>query len=160
MDIITEMVLLSLQYDKPVWFACNMNTNVDKMRQGMDVDLFRPELFTGFKLEMDRKTRMKYGRAHCNHAMLIVGAETEVVTEGIVPKRKVVAFNVENSWGSKGPNGGFYKMSIKWFQARVYTVVIHKKIISAILKQHKIHDFKEPTATDVLGIYPRTDFFG
>tara|TARA_B110000208_G_scaffold9336_1_gene11944 strand:+ start:202 stop:2025 length:1824 start_codon:yes stop_codon:yes gene_type:complete len=160
MDIITEMVLLSLQYDKPVWFACNMNTNVDKMRQGMDVDLFRPELFTGFKLEMDRKTRMKYGRAHCNHAMLIVGAETEVVTEGIVPKRKVVAFNVENSWGSKGPNGGFYKMSIKWFQARVYTVVIHKKIISAILKQHKIMDFKEPTATDVLGIYPRTDFFG
>jgi bleomycin hydrolase len=159
MDIITEMVLLSLQYDKPVWFACNINTNVDKMRQGMDVDLFRPDLFTGFKLDMNRETRMKYGRAHCNHAMLIVGAETEVVKEGNVPKRKVVAFNIENSWGSKGPNGGFYKMSIEWFKARVYTVVIHKKIISAIFNEHNIRDIKEPTATDVLGIYPTNDFF-
>jgi len=159
MDIITEMVLLSLQYDKPVWFACNMNTNVDKMRQGMDVDLFRPDLFTGFKLDMNRETRMKYGRAHCNHAMLIVGAETELVKEGDVPKRKVVAFNIENSWGSKGPNGGFYKMSIEWFKARVYTVVIHKKIISAIFNEHKISDLKEPSATDVLGIYPINDFF-
>ena len=166
-DHIIETVLISLKFDKPVWFACNMNTNVDKRRQGMDVDLFRPDLFTGFKLDMDRENRMKYGRAHCNHAMLIVGAETKVVTEGETGgegntglKQEVIAFNVENSWGDSGPNGGYYKMSIEWFKARVYTVVIHNKIISKVLSQYGIDGFKEPTVSKVLGIYPENDFFG
>jgi bleomycin hydrolase len=160
-DHMIETVLQSLLADKPVWFACNMNTNVDKRRQGMDVDLFRPDLFTGFKLDMDRENRMKYGRAHCNHAMLIVGAETKVVTEGNTGlKQEVIAFNVENSWGDSGPNGGFYKMSIEWFKARVYTVVIHNDIVSKVLSQHGINGFKEPTVSAVLGIFPSTDFFG
>jgi bleomycin hydrolase len=184
MELISKMILVSLELDKPVWFACNMNTNVDKMRQGMDVDLFRPDLFTGFKLDMDRETRMKYGRAHCNHAMLIVGAETEVVTEVVtegeiggksktgtegeagseckVVDRKVVAFNVENSWGSSGLHGGFYKMSIEWFKARVYTVVINRNVVSAVLASKPVQNigFKEPTGKEVLGIYPVNDFFG
>ena len=166
-DHIIETVLQSLKFDKPVWFACNMNTNVDKRRQGMDVDLFRPDLFTGFKFSMDRENRMKYGRAHCNHAMLIVGAETKVVTEGetggegnTVLKQEVIAFNVENSWGDSGPNGGYYKMSIEWFKARVYTVVVYNKIISKVLSQYGIDGFKEPTVSEVLGIYPENDFFG
>jgi aminopeptidase C len=147
LDSISKIVLLSLKMYRPVWFACNMNTDVDKRRQGMDVKLFRTDLFTDFQLGMNKATRMKYGRAHCNHAMLIVGAETD--KDG-----NVIAFNVENSWGREGPNGGFYKMTIDWFNERAYTWVVHRDIINEVL----------PTeigeAPENIGVYDRNDFFG
>ena len=145
MKIISKIVLLSLKMYRPVWFACNMNTDVDKRRQGMDDKLFRPDLFTNFQMKMDKATRMKYGRAHCNHAMLIVGAETDKNGE-------VIAFNVENSWGSEGPSGGFYKMTIDWFNERAYTWVVHRNIIEKVL------DIKE--VPEKIGIFPHIDFFG
>ena len=147
MKIISKIVLLSLKMYRPVWFACNMNTDVDKRRQGMDNKLFRPDLFTNFQLDMDKATRMKYGRAHCNHAMLIVGAETGENGE-------VIAFNVENSWGREGPSGGFYKMTIGWFNERAYTWVVHRKIIEKVL------DTKIGEAPENIGIFSHIDFFG
>ena len=147
MKIISKIVLLSLKMYRPVWFACNMNTDVDKRRQGMDNKLFRPDLFTNFQLKMDKATRMKYGRAHCNHAMLIVGAETDENGE-------VIAFNVENSWGNSGPNGGFYKMTIDWFNERAYTWVVHRNIIDTVLKK------EIGEAPKNIGVYPKVDFFG
>ena len=147
MKIISKIVLLSLQKYRPVWFACNMNTDVDKRRQGMDDRLFRTDLFTDFQLKMDKATRMKYGRAHCNHAMLIVGAETDENGE-------VIAFNVENSWGNSGPNGGFYKMTIDWFNERAYTWVVHRNIIDTVLKK------EIGEAPENIGVYDKNDFFG
>jgi bleomycin hydrolase len=124
-----------------------MNTDVDKRRQGMDDKLFRTDLFTDFQLKMDKATRMKYGRAHCNHAMLIVGAETDENGE-------VIAFNVENSWGNSGPNGGFYKMTIDWFNERAYTWVVHRNIIDTVLKK------EIGEAPENIGVYDKNDFFG
>ena len=147
MKIISKIVLLSLKMYRPVWFACNMNTDVDKRRQGMDDRLFRTDLFTDFQLKMDKATRMKYGRAHCNHAMLIVGAETDENGE-------VIAFNVENSWGNSGPNGGFYKMTIDWFNERAYTWVVHRNIIDTVLKK------EIGEAPENIGVYDKNDFFG
>ena len=147
METISQIVLLSLKMYRPVWFACNMNSDVDKRRQGMDDKLFRTDLFTNFQLKMKKETRMKYGRAHCNHAMLIVGAETDKDGE-------VIAFNVENSWGSQGPNGGFYKMTFEWFKERAYTWVVHRDIIDLVLKE------KIGEASDNIGVYDRNDFFG
>jgi bleomycin hydrolase len=147
MEIISKIVLLSLKMYRPVWFACNMNTDVDKRRQGMDNKLFRTDLFTKFQFKMDKATRMKYGRAHCNHAMLIVGAETD-------EKDNVIAFNVENSWGKQGPNGGFYKMTIDWFKERAYTWVVHRNIIEQVLGKGI------GEAPKNIGIYPHIDFFG
>ena len=147
MEIISKIVLLSLKMYRPVWFACNMNTGVDKRRQGMDNKLFRTDLFTNFQLQMDKATRMKYGRAHCNHAMLIVGAETD-------DNGDVIAFNVENSWGRQGPNGGFYKMTIDWFKERAYTWVVHRNIIEMVLGE------KIGEASENIGVYDRNDFFG
>lgn len=73
-----EIVLISLQMKHPVWFACNICTDVDTTRQGMTNELYRPDLLlrTAYKNKMTKKERMNYGRAKCNHAMKIVDRTT------------------------------------------------------------------------------------
>lgn len=154
MNTLVDIVLVSLRMRRPVWFACNMNNDVDRRQQGMDEKLFRPDLFMpeGYELKMSKKDRMNYGTAACNHAMLIVGAETEPAV-GMQPQ--VLAFNVENSWGKEGPGQGFYKMSREWFVERAYTVVVDRSIIEAVLGQ-KIGNGQDLASA----FYPSTDFFG
>ena len=129
-----------------------MNEDVSPTEQGMACGLYRPDKFippgskeNGNNLNMTKIDRMNWGRARCNHAMLIVGVETD--PQG-VPK----SFKIENSWGTGGPGNGFYKMTADWFHEHVYTVVIHRDIILSagisISPQEKIAE------------YPYYDIFG
>ena len=150
MDVIVNIVLTSLQMTRPVWFACNMNTDVDRFAAGMDDGLYRPDLFLpeAYESTMKKEDRMNYGLAHCNHAMLIVGAQTG--------KSGLIAFNVENSWGTKDNGGGFYKMTREWFVERAYTIVVHPDVIKKVIGT----DYVVPAVNDTLGVYPLGDFFG
>jgi len=152
MSQICKAVTVSLAAGRGVWFACNMNEDVSPAEQGMAHGLYRPDKFippgsqeNGNKLSMKKIDRMNWGRARCNHAMLIVGVETD--PQG-VPK----SFKIENSWGASGPGKGFYKMTADWFHEHVYTVVIHRDCISSagisISPQEKISE------------YPYYDIFG
>ena len=158
MKTIVNIVLTSLKMGRPVWFACNMNTDVDTFAEGMDNDLYQPELFLPeaykYKSKMKKADRMDYGLAHCNHAMLIVSAETK--TNGPSIPEEVIAFEIENSWGSKGRGGGFYKMTKDWFVERAYTVVVHPEVIKQVMQE----DFKNPGPVDKLSVFPLGDFFG
>ena len=123
MNQICAAVTQSIQIGRGVWFACNMNEDVCPQLQGMVKGLYRPDKFIPKEnnLTMEKVDRMNWGRAHCNHAMLIVGVEFE--------QDEVKAFQIENSWGATGPGHGFYKMTVDWFHEHAYTVVIHRDIL-------------------------------
>ena len=123
MSQICAAVTLSIKLGRGVWFACNMNEDVCPKLQGMAKGLYRPDKFIPKEnsLQMSKEDRMDWGRAHCNHAMLIVGVEFE--------QNEAKAFKIENSWGATGPGQGFYKMTADWFHEHAYTVVIHRDIL-------------------------------
>lgn len=152
MDLICEMVLKSIQRGQGVWFACNMNEDVSNSLQGMAKGLYRPDEFLPGEnnLEMDKITRMRWGRARCNHAMLIVGVEVDQVPATGKPICR--SFKIENSWGSAGPGHGFYKMTADWFHEHVYEVVVHQDILLDM--QMDISHQSTPT------VLPYYDFFG
>lgn len=104
-----------------VWFACNISVNVSTVLQGMDNGLYRPDIFIDYDLAMEKVDRINWGRARCNHAMLITGICED--------KGKITAFQIQNSWGATGPHQGYYKMTREWFDQYVHTVVIHDDIL-------------------------------
>ena len=124
-----------------VWFACNIKENVSSVLQGMDKGLYRPDIFIGASLDMGKKDRIKWGRARCNHAMLITGVLEE--------NGRVTAFQIQNSWGATGPHLGYYKMTRDWFDEYVHTVVIHDSMFATLPEA--------PTNPTELKYY---DFFG
>jgi bleomycin hydrolase len=147
MKQICAAVTLSIKLGRGVWFACNMNEDVSPQLQGMAKGLYRPDKFIpeGNPLEMSKIDRMNWGRAHCNHAMLIVGVEFEA--------GEAKAFEIENSWGATGPGKGFYKMTADWFQEHAYTVVIHRDVL---LKA----DIAVTERPENIAEYPYYDIFG
>lgn len=147
MKQICAAVTLSIKLGRGVWFACNMNEDVCPQVQGMAKGLYRPDKFIpeGNSLQMSKEDRMVWGRAHCNHAMLIVGVEFE--------QNEVKAFKIENSWGATGPGHGFYKMTADWFHEHTYTVVIHRDILlksGIVVTEH----------SEKMTEYPYYDIFG
>lgn len=149
MDKMAAAVVLSIRNGVGVWFACNMDEDVSQRLQGMADGLYRPDKFipgSGNPLKMSKIERMHWGRARCNHAMLLVGVE---VSKDGVP----LSFNIENSWGGSGPGKGFYKMTAEWFREHVYTVVVHRDFVAQVgIETHPVPENPREN--------PYYDFFG
>ncbi len=62
-----------------------------------------------------------------SHAMTFTGVD---IVDG-----KPTKWKVENSWGSKIGDQGYFVMSDEWFDKYVYEVIINQKYISEHAKQ-------------------------
>jgi len=56
------------------------------------------------------------------HAMLFTGVD--------IKEKKPQKWRVENSWGNKNGDQGYYLMSDNWFDEYNYEVVVDKKYLS------------------------------
>lgn len=151
MDDISNIITKSIQNNIGVWFACNVNEDFSKKLQGMTNDLFRPDIFLNVDLKMSKKDRMIWGRARCNHAMLITGVQFERGEPNSTKTKKIAAFQVQNSWGETGPGRGFYKMTKDWFDEHCYTAVVHSELSN---------ELPDIPSDDNIEEYTWYDFFG
>ena len=67
---------------------------------------------------------LDYRQSSMNHAMVITGVNLD--GDG-VPNR----WKIQNSWGDKNGDEGYYLMSQSWFDRFVYQSVVNKKYLSA-----------------------------
>jgi bleomycin hydrolase len=88
-----------------------MATNIYNMNELYDVD------FTMTKAE-----RLDYGESLMTHAMVLTGVD---LVDG-----KSTKWKVENSWGEKVGDKGFFVMSNEWMDEYTYQVVIRKDLLT------------------------------
>ncbi|MFQ6610640.1 MAG: C1 family peptidase, partial [Fidelibacterota bacterium] len=113
-----QFAVRSLQEDHPVWFGCDVGKHFGRDLGVMDMDLYDYDLFYGVPLGMDKSTRLEYGDSMMTHAMLFTGVDLKDGT----PRK----WRVENSWGEKVGNKGFYIMTDDWFDQYLYEIVIDR----------------------------------
>ena len=111
----------SLKNNEAVWFGCDVGKMFHRDLGIMDVDLYDYELLFDTKFLMDKGKRLEYGDSLMTHAMLFTGVD--------IVKGKSTKWRVENSWGTKGGDKGYYQMSDKWFDEFNYEVVVDKKYL-------------------------------
>ena len=96
----------------------------------MDNDLYDYESLFGINTDMDKKNRLEYGDSQMTHAMLFTGVD--------IVENKSTKWRVENSWGNKSGDKGYFLMTDEWFSEYNYEVVIDKKYLpKKILDQFK-----------------------
>ena len=129
---IRELTANTLKDNKPVWFGCDVGKQIHREQCTMDLDLlsFKQPLGTDFGLS--KAERLEYRVSLMTHAMVFSGVDIEETCNAVTndTKSSVNRWEVENSWSSRGPAGGYYMMTDKWFAEYVYEVLIHKKYLS------------------------------
>lgn len=120
-----------LKDGEPVWFGCDVGQWSDRDLGIMDTKLFNYQEVLAAKFTLDKGQRLQYGESILTHAMAFTGVN-------INNQNQVERWKVQNSWGDKVGENGFFIMSNQWFKEFNYEVVINKKYLSeADLKSYK-----------------------
>jgi bleomycin hydrolase len=125
-EVAKTIAMETIVSGEPVWFGCDCDP------QGQDkLGLWHSQLYDvggvyGTDFSLDKEARVRYQESAMTHAMLLTGVD---VVDGR-PRR----WRVENSWGKKHGESGFYTMSDSWFEEYVFEVVVHKSRLSDELR--------------------------
>ena len=121
-NVMKEAAIKSIKNSEPVWFGCDVGKHLHRELGVMDMDLFDFNLFYSTKFGLNKSERLEYGDSEMTHAMLFTGVDLD--SKGSSNK-----WRVENSWGNKNGDKGYYIMTDKWFDEYTYEVVIHKSYL-------------------------------
>ena len=119
-----------LKDGEPVWFGCDVGQWSDRELGIMDTELFNYGDVLDTKFSLDKGQRLQYGESILTHAMAFTGVNLK--------DEEPLSWKVQNSWGEKVGEDGFFIMSNDWFKEFNYEVVINKKYLTeADLKSYQ-----------------------
>jgi len=114
---------IHLKDGEPVWFGCDVGQWSNRDLGIMDTNLFNYESVLDTNFSLDKGERLQYGESILTHAMVFTGVNLD-------DQNQAERWKVQNSWGEKVGDEGFFIMSNDWFKEFNYEVVIHKKYLS------------------------------
>ncbi|MEE8737715.1 MAG: C1 family peptidase [Bifidobacterium sp.] len=107
----------------PVWFGADCHPMMDRDSGAWATDLFEYARVYNVDFNMDKEERVRFADSAMNHAMAFVGVD--VADDGTTTRR----WRVENSWGDKIADKGYFTMSDDWFSEYVYEVAVPKSLL-------------------------------
>lgn len=118
-----EYTLKSLTDSQIVWFACDVGKDNYNDSGLFAANVYDYDAAFGINFDLTKKDRILYHDMSPNHAMVLTAADT--TSGGTVRK-----WRVENSWGSKAGDKGYWTMQDDWFDEYVLMVMVDKRLLS------------------------------
>ncbi|MDJ1649055.1 C1 family peptidase [Mycoplasma phocimorsus] len=117
-------IINSLKDGQPVWFDCDMSPYIDKKAGIMDLDVFDiNNSLSPFNI-LTKADRVNFSLSSPTHAMTFVGVDLD-------ENNNVIKWEVENSWGEKIGEKGYFSMSDQWFDEYCFGAIINPKYVSS-----------------------------
>ncbi|MBM7599290.1 bleomycin hydrolase [Virgibacillus halotolerans] len=127
METLKGLAAKQIKDNESVWFGCDVGQDSNRKEGIMDSALYDFEKAFGFPIHMSKAERLDYNDGMLTHAMVLTGVN--------IVNDKPNRWKVENSWGEKVGNKGYFVMSDEWMNDYTYQVVVHKKYLSDELKK-------------------------
>lgn len=116
------LAIAQLKDNVPVWFGSDVGQWMKREEGILDDNAYFYEDVLKTEFDLDKAGRLDYGESLMTHAMVFTG----VNLKDAKPNR----WKVENSWGDKNGNKGYYVMSDSWFDQFTYQIVVNKKYLT------------------------------
>ena len=107
----------------PVWFGAECGPMMDREAGAWATDLFEYDRVYGVRFDLSKEQRVPFGDSAMDHAMAFAGVD--VADDGTTTRR----WRVENSWGAKIADKGYFTMSDDWFTEYVYEVAVPEALL-------------------------------
>jgi bleomycin hydrolase len=124
-NTIKNIAIKMITRDEPVWFGCDVGKMLYREGGIMDPKIFEYDKLLGTTFGMNKAQRVEYGESQMTHAMVLTGVDLD--------NKKPTKWRVENSWGDKNGDKGFFVMSDEWLNEYLYQMVVPKKYLPAKL---------------------------
>ncbi|MFW5719241.1 MAG: aminopeptidase C, partial [Halanaerobium sp.] len=102
-DKLIDYTKEQLKDGEPVWFGCDVGQWSDRDLGIMDTKLYNYEDLLNTKFSLDKGQRLQYGESILTHAMAFTGVN--------IKEEEPLSWKVQNSWGEKVGEDGFFIMS-------------------------------------------------
>ncbi|MFD1318452.1 C1 family peptidase [Loigolactobacillus zhaoyuanensis] len=145
LDIATfkQLAIKQLQAGESVWFGSDVGQASDRQIGIMDTAIYDKDALFNIDLGMTKAQRLDYAESLMTHAMVITGVD--------LVDDQPTKWKVENSWGDKVGEKGYFVMSDDWLDQYVYQIVINKKYLPADLLAVTNEDPKVLAPWDPMG---------
>ena len=124
LDEFKSAIIRQLEAGKVVWFGSDVGHFGERTAGLWDDACFDFELLSGLDLSISKSDALDYGLSAMDHAMVITGVN---LSEG-KPNR----WKIENSWGDKNGEKGYYICSDSWFDQYVYQAAVEREYLGEL----------------------------
>ncbi|MBO0456896.1 C1 family peptidase [Enterococcus hulanensis] len=122
MDEFKTLAIKQLEQGESVWFGCDVGQSTTRDSGIMALDAYDVEDLFDVDLTMTKAERLDYGESMMTHAMVLTGVD--------LIDNQAKKWKVENSWGEKVGEKGFFVMSDEWMDEYTYQIVVRKEFLT------------------------------
>jgi len=122
MNDFKSLAVKQLEQGESVWFGCDVGQSSTRDSGIMALDAYDIEDLFDVDLTMTKAERLDYGESLMTHAMVLTGVD--------IIDDQAKKWKVENSWGEKVGEKGFFVMSDEWMDEYTYQIVVRKEFLS------------------------------
>ncbi|MGX7237868.1 aminopeptidase C [Enterococcus phoeniculicola] len=122
MDAFKKLAIAQLEQGESVWFGCDVGQSSTRDSGIMSLDAYDMNDLFDIDFTMTKAERLDHGESLMTHAMVLTGVD---IIDG-----KSAKWKVENSWGDKVGDKGFFVMSDAWMDEYTYQIVVRKDLLS------------------------------
>lgn len=126
MTTFKKLAIAQLEQGESVWFGCDVGQSSTRDSGIMSLDAYDMNDLFDIDFTMTKAQRLDFGESLMTHAMVLTGVD---MIDGASTKWKV-----ENSWGEKVGDKGFFVMSDAWMDEYTYQIVVRKELLSKELQ--------------------------
>ena len=124
MERLKELAIAQMQAGETVWFGSDVGQSSNRKAGIMAEGMHDFTASMDIRLTQDKAGRLDYSESLMTHAMVLTGVDLD-------ENGKAKKWKVENSWGEKVGNKGYFVASDAWMDEYTYQIVVRKKFLTA-----------------------------
>lgn len=124
MDRLKELAIVQMKAGETVWFGSDVAQSSNRKAGVMAEGMHDFTASMDIRLTQDKAGRLDYSESLMTHAMVLTGVDLD-------ENGKAKKWKVENSWGEKVGNKGYFVASDAWMDEYTYQIVVRKEFLTA-----------------------------
>ena len=124
MNRLKELAIAQMQAGETVWFGSDVGQSSNRKAGVMAEGMHDFTASMDIRLTQDKAGRLDYSESLMTHAMVLTGVDLD-------ENGKAKRWKVENSWGEKVGNKGYFVASDAWMNEYTYQIVVRKEFLTA-----------------------------
>ncbi|HEL9649129.1 TPA: aminopeptidase C [Streptococcus suis] len=123
MNRFKELAIAQLKAGESVWFGSDVGQSSNRQTGIMATNTYDFPSGLGIHFHQDKAGRLDYSESLMTHAMVLTGVDLD-------DNEQPFKWKVENSWGDKVGDKGYFVASDSWMDEYTYQIVVRKEFLT------------------------------